>query len=166
MNVAREIQKLQQMSVAGLREKWAELFGEPARSRNRRFLWRRLAWRLQEIEKGGLSERAKRRAEELARDADLRQRLPKGALATAPASDDGATVVRAFASSPDPRLPPPGTVLVRDFRGRRIVTKVLENGFEYEGEVFRSLSAVAKAATGTHWNGYAFFGAAGKGGGR
>lgn len=52
----------------------------------------------------------------------------------------------------------PGTVLARQYKGRTITVTVLEDGFEYAGEVFRTLSAVAKAVTGSHWNGYHFFG--------
>jgi hypothetical protein len=58
----------------------------------------------------------------------------------------------------DERLPIPGTVLTRQYKGHKIVVTVLENGFEYEGEVYRSLSAVAKAVTGSHWSGNLFFG--------
>jgi hypothetical protein len=58
----------------------------------------------------------------------------------------------------DSRLPAPGTVLSRDYRGQRLEVTVLEQGFEYDGVVYRSLSAVARAVTGTHWNGWAFFG--------
>ena len=56
------------------------------------------------------------------------------------------------------RLPIAGTVLTRKYRGRQVETKVLPNGFECEGQVYRSLSAVAKAVTGSHWNGHLFFG--------
>jgi hypothetical protein len=59
--------------------------------------------------------------------------------------------------SRDQRLPLPGTVLTRDYKGQTVQIRVLENGFEYDGEVYRSLSAVAKAITGTHTNGYLFF---------
>jgi hypothetical protein len=52
----------------------------------------------------------------------------------------------------------PGTIVTRQYKGRLLQAKVLRDGFEFEGEVYKSLSAVAKAATGTHWNGYHFFG--------
>jgi len=58
----------------------------------------------------------------------------------------------------DTRLPLPGTLLVREFQSRDIVVKVLDKGFEYEGRHFKSLSAIAKEATGTKWNGFLFFG--------
>jgi hypothetical protein len=60
----------------------------------------------------------------------------------------------------DGRLPLPGTVLTREYRGREIRVTVLDRGFEHEGAVHRSLSAVAKAVTGAHWNGYHFLGIA------
>jgi len=56
------------------------------------------------------------------------------------------------------RLPMPGAMLTRQYRGQTIQVMVLPNGFEYEGQIYRSLSAVAKAVTGSHWNGYGFFG--------
>ena len=59
----------------------------------------------------------------------------------------------------------PGTVLTRDYKDRRITVTVLDDGFEFEGERFRSLSAVARAVTGSHWNGFHFFGLPRKGGG-
>jgi hypothetical protein len=58
---------------------------------------------------------------------------------------------------PDGRLPPPGTVLSRPYKGGTVQVQVLAHGFEYRGEVFRSLSAVARAVTGSHCNGFLFF---------
>ena len=156
MTVEREIAKLQKMTVGELRTRWQELYGAPARSRNRIFLWRRLAWRVQELAYGGLSERAKRRAEELACDADLRQRPPRG-FAPESLTGTGTTVARPFDGGARRRLPQPGSTLVREFRGRKESVLVLENGFEHGGKIYRTLSAVAKAITGTHWNGFAFF---------
>lgn len=78
--VLARIGHLEHMTPAGLREVYREVFGEPSRSNNRRWLSRRIAWRLQAQAEGGLTERAKRRAEELARDADVRSR-PRGARA-------------------------------------------------------------------------------------
>lgn len=192
MDVAREIEKLQTMSVGQLQKRWNEVYGEPARSRNRIFLWRRIAWRIQELEFGGLSERAKRRAEELARDADLRMRVPKGAFAAGeaaqgpgggaggglgvagvpavarglPGAGPGRTIARPLASAAARRLPQAGTILVRDYQGRRLCVKVLEKGFEFDGRIFRSLSAVAREITGTNWNGPVFFGLSAEGGNR
>ncbi len=60
----------------------------------------------------------------------------------------------------DARLPRPGTILTRRFEDRIITVEVLENGFRYEGEVYRSLSAVARKISGTQWNGFLFFASA------
>jgi hypothetical protein len=61
------------------------------------------------------------------------------------------------ASALDPRLPPPGTYLEREYKGRHVVVKVLVNGFEFDGEIYRSLSAIASEVAGTKWNGFLFF---------
>ena len=145
------------MTAGQLRDRYQEVFGEPSRSGNRDFLFKRLAWRLQSLAEGSLSERAKRRAEELARDADVRLTLPRP-----PKAADGAearmVTQPAPAATAHDRLPIPGTVLTRKYRGKHVEVKVLPGGFEYGGQVYRSLSAVAKAATGSHWNGHLFFG--------
>src|SRR5215218_5249348 len=75
--IEQTIMALGKMTVGQLREKYLDVFGEPSRSGNRHFLFKRLAWRIQSLAEGTLSERAKRRAEELARDADLRTTLPR-----------------------------------------------------------------------------------------
>src|SRR5690606_30381223 len=67
------------------------------------------------------------------------------------------TTTASVAFNHDSRLPMPGAILRRPYKGREIVVRVLPHGFEYEGEVYRTLSAVARAVTGTHWNGYHFF---------
>src|SRR5215204_3314843 len=87
--MAARIRALREMTVDELRAKHLELFGEETRSRHKDFLWKRVAWRMQALEEGDLSERAKRRAAELARDADVRVRAPVDVLrrADAPARD-------------------------------------------------------------------------------
>src|SRR3954452_18313376 len=78
------------MGVAALREQYLEVFGEPSGSGNKAYLFKKLAWRLQSLAEGGLSERAKRRAEELVRDADLRtnvRRPPPPPARPPPAND-------------------------------------------------------------------------------
>src|SRR5918993_6063869 len=76
-NVQQTLAALARMTPAQLRAKYLEVFGEPSRSGNKDFLAKRIAWRVQSLAEGGLSERAKRRAEELARDADIRLTIPK-----------------------------------------------------------------------------------------
>ena len=155
-DLKKDIAALAKMNVAQLRRRYVELFGEENRSANRQYLFRRIAWRLQALAEGDLSERARRRAQELARDADLRSRPPRE-LVMAPAPADLKTVTGKVALSRDERLPMPGTVLKRVFKGHEYHVTVLPNGFEYDGQAYRSLSAVAHAITGSHWNGYHFF---------
>jgi len=156
-NVAAELRALERMTAGELREKYLAVFGEETRSGNKRFLQRRIGWRLQELAEGGLSERARRRAEELANEADLRIRAPRGGVPLSIDVARGPTAVGRIAVSPDHRLPMPGTVLTRRYRGETIQVTVLDQGFEYEGQVYRSLTAVATAITKTHWGGYHFF---------
>ncbi len=151
--IGREIAALRRMTPKELRGRYAEVFGEPTRSGNREFLIKRTAWRLQSQAEGGLSERARRRAEQLARDADLRLTPPKG---PSMAGNDR-RVTGTMPSALDGRLPPPGTVITRDYKGQTLRVTVQEDGFEYDGDVYRSISAVAKAITGSHLSGIAFF---------
>ena len=154
-----EIDDLRQMTVGTLRTKHREVFGEESRSSNKQFLFRRIAWRLQARVEGDLAERTRRRALELADDADLRIRAPEGFFvepgpSCAPRPPDRAGAGR------DRRLPAPGTLVTRQYENRRIVVKVLEDGFEYQSQRYRSLSAIAREVTGTRWNGLLFFGLA------
>src|ERR1700678_2927532 len=118
-NLAAEVAALRQMTVNELRSRLAELFGEPTRASNRTWLMRRIAWRLQALAEGDLSERARRRAAELANDADLRLSPPK--VKAAPAADTLAaterTVSGTLADKADDRLPLPGTILSREYKG-------------------------------------------------
>ena len=134
------------------------MFGEPSRSRNKDFLRKKIAWRIQELAEGGLSRRAKARIRELAKDAPARWRRPRGAKALFPFADDGTDLER------DPRLPADGTVLTRVYRGVEYQVKVRKDGFEYQGVVYPSLSKIAREITGTNWNGFLFFGLVKRGG--
>ena len=158
-NTKKEIAALRKMNVPELRQRHIELFGEPNRSGNRQYLFRRIAWRLQAQAEGELSERAKRRAQELARDADIRMTPPRDTHMP-PAPRGLPTAATRIPVARDPRLPAPGTVLTRVFRGLEHHVTVLPSGFEYDGEAYRSLTAIARAITGSHWNGYHFFGLA------
>jgi hypothetical protein len=149
-----EVAALQRLPVPELRARYADLFGEPTRANNRAWLVKRLAWRLQALAEGDLSERARRRAAELARDADLRLSPPRDRPAPAP---QGPTAPQAVPAPRDPRLPPPGTVLARPYKGRVLQVQVLADGFAFAGAVYPSLSAVARAITGSHCNGFLFF---------
>ncbi len=153
-SVIRRIHTLQRMSVAQLRGEWEQLYGEPTRSRNRDYLWRRLAWRVQELAHGGLSEGARERLHSLAPAGFERASTPTQAAKTG----DPEPLRPQPLSRRDPRLPSPGTVLTRQYHGREIRVVALDDGFEWEGRQFRSLSAVARAVTGQRWSGPLFFG--------
>lgn len=153
LNVEKELAALGRLTVAELRLKHAEVFGEPNRSCNKEYLVKRIVWRMQANAYGGLSERARQRAEELANDADLRTTAPKVRKPEAGAPVAKAVVPFARGS----RLPMAGGNLTRRYKGRDIVVRVRPKGFEYEGTIYRTLSAVATAVTGSHWNGYHFF---------
>jgi hypothetical protein len=144
-----DIDALRGQTVTQLKVKYHELFGDESRSNHKQFLIRRVAWRLQAIAEGDLSERARQRAITLAQDADLRLTAPRSSRPTLSAPPGRYR---------DPRLPSPGTVLSRNFQGKMLTVHVLEEGFRYEDRVYRSLSAVARQITGTQWNGFLFFG--------
>jgi Protein of unknown function (DUF2924) len=164
VNVAREVAALQRLTIKELRGKFAEVFGDSTLANNRQWLVRRIVWRIQALAEGDLSERARRRAEELANDADLRV-VPPPELPAAPPAPER-TRTQAVNLPSDGRLPPPGTLITRAYKGETVTVQVLADGFEYAGEVYRSLSAVAKAVTGSHCNGYLFFKLGGNGGER
>lgn len=145
----RQIDGLRRQKVAELKNKYLCVFGRQSQSNNKQFLVRRIAWRLQAEAEGSLSERARQRALALAEEADLRIRAPKTFLKRLSGE------VRRKAA--DPRLPPAGTILTRQFRGQNIAVEVLENGFRYQERVYKSLSAVAREVSGVQWNGFSFF---------
>ena len=121
-----------------LKEQWRQLFeGEPP-AFNRRYLESRLAYRIQELAYGGLKPETVRRLEKLGEEldggrVDVRKR---------PAND----------------RPISGTRLIRDYQGVEHCVTVRDNDFEYQGRPYKSLSAIARAITGTQWNGVVFFG--------
>jgi hypothetical protein len=155
MSIVAEISALRAMSIRELRERYFQVFGEMSRTRNKDYLWRRIAYGIQEQAEGGLSERAKARAQELARDSDLRVRDHVSPEAVAAAARPAAP---AKTRKRDPRLPPVGTVLRRDAHGVTHEVLVGDDGFLYQGERYRSLSGVAIKISGAHCNGFAFFG--------
>jgi hypothetical protein len=153
LNIVNEVAALQGLSVGQLRQRFAELFGETTHASNRTWLVKRIVWRIQALAEGDLSERARRRAEELARDADLRLNPPQSKANTTTPPPEPVRIPAPV----DHRLPPPGTILTRPYKGQLLQVQVLTEGFAYAGRIYPSLSAVAKAITGSHTNGYHFF---------
>ena len=148
-----EIEGLRTLKIKALKVKYRELFGEESRSSNSSHLFRRIAWQVQALANGDLSGQARERARQLAADADLRLGAPGDFWKQVEAAKETRTDVYR-----DPRLPVAGTELRRKHRGQMIDVKVLEQGFEFNGKPYQSLSAIAYRATGTRWNGFSFFG--------
>ena len=121
-----------------LKEQWRQLFESEPPAFNRRYLESRLAYRIQELAYGGLKPETVRRLEKLGEEldggrADVRKR---------PAND----------------RPISGTRLIREYQGVEHCVTVRDDDFEYQGRPYKSLSAIARAITGTQWNGVVFFG--------
>jgi hypothetical protein len=133
--VLAQIAALKAKSTAELRDLWRELFGKELPVLGRRYLEDRIAYRVQELHFGGLSDRARRKLDALADQLE-----PK------------ATRRR------DPGRPVAGTQLRRQWQGTEHVVTVREHDFEYEGQPYRSLSAIAREIAGSRWNGWLFFG--------
>lgn len=151
----REILALRPLSVTELRARYLALFGEETASRNKDYLFKRIAYRMQEQKYGGLSRAAIARAELLAARAPIRRRPPREKPGDPEVATPAAPVVLAVVR--DPRLPAPGTVLRRVFRGEEHAVTVLDDGFEYRGAKYPSLSALATLIAGSRWNGFTFF---------
>jgi hypothetical protein len=153
--VTRELAALSGMTGAQLAAKFEELFGRPAGTRNKQYLRKRIAWEIQARIEGGLSERSLQRIDELA--AHIPERWRAAFDPKAPARPNPNRAQAPSPTQPDPRLPAPGTVLTRLHGGVKHQVTVLADGFEYQGDRYRSLSAIARKITGTAWNGFPFF---------
>lgn len=147
-DISTQIRALQSKPPAALAVRFTELFGKPPRVRNASWLRRQIAWRLQADAFGGLPERARQRLEHLAAAIDLP--IVAAAAPTKPK--------RELTPSDQPGMPAIGTVLTREYRGKTLQVEVRADGVEWDGKVFSSLSAAAKAITGSTWNGKLFFG--------
>ena len=140
--VLMEIESLRRASLQGLREKYRMVFQETTQSRHREHLFRRIAWRLQALAEGDLSQRARERAHQIARDADLRMIAPPDFFTVA-GERIRTTQANRNRRQQDSRLPMPGTLLTRKWKGKTLLVEVLVNGFRYENQHYSSLSAVA-----------------------
>ncbi len=152
-----EIRRIQRLSVNELQTEWSKLYdGEPCRSRNLPYLVKRLCWRLQELQLGGLSQRARERIEHLCPDMYPRACPPRDFR---PSPEALAAKVTEPRRVRDLRLPT-GSVITKTYKGRQIRVVVREDSFEFEGRTFESLSVLAKFITGktTQINGRLFFG--------
>jgi hypothetical protein len=137
-SVVTELAALKRMSVPELKAKWASFFGTPAPNNSRSFLELRIGYRIQELTLGGLTRETRRTLDLLADE--IEGRVGRKAIIA------------------DPRNPVVGTRLVREWDGVEHTVTVMKDGFDWQGRRFKSLSAIARAITGTQWNGYRFFG--------
>ena len=136
--ITSEISELRSYSVEKLRTRSRELFGAEPNVGSRRALEDRLAYRIQELAFGGLSAQTKKRLESIGNELD-----------------GGKSHVRKVRSD---RIPVPGTRLVREWKGVEHTVTVTRDGFDYQGQPYKSLSRIAKRITGTSWSGFVFFG--------
>jgi len=156
ISVWAQIEQMRRATVSELQVKYLELFGQPSHSNHKQFLFRRIAWRLQALAMAILPNTPASERLAIAHDADLRIKAPRHLVGTAKQVLQPTLRSRRRAGR-DERLPPPGTILRRELQGQIIVVQVLEHGFQYQDRFYKSLSAIARQVTGTHWNGYAFF---------
>lgn len=155
LNINREVARMKAMRTAELKAYYEEVLGAPPRSHNRDWLVKRIAWRLQANDEGDLPERVRMRALALADDSDLRIR--PGQNFTAAVDEAAAKIFLPTDDKRDPRLPLPGSEITRVYKGRLITVLVRKEDFEFNGDVYKSLTAIAKDVTGSHVNGFAFF---------
>jgi hypothetical protein len=145
-SVLAQLAALPEKTLPELKQLWRELYDREAPSGNKPFLIKRLAYRIQELAYGGLSARAEAKLNVLIEEEDRR--------------------VKGQPSLRKGDRPIAGTRLIRQWQGVEHCVTVLDDGFEYEGRKYRSLSAIARAITGTRWNGWVFFAVRRSGAGR
>jgi len=136
--IPARIAALKTTPTPALRKQWRELFGTMPPPFNRRYLESRLAYRIQELTYGGLKPQTLKRLAKLGDELDGGDRLKSRIRA------DIKPIV--------------GTSLLREWQGIEHVVTVTVDGYEWQGRPYKSLSAIARAITGTRWNGWVFFG--------
>lgn len=156
LNITKEVATMQRQSVNALRERYRQVFGDDTQARNKQWLIKRIAWKLQANKEGDISERARRLAMEIAQSSDIRTSAPK--IRTRPIEQTCATASTIITPPADSRLPVAGTLLMKNYKGRSVQVRVLPNTFVYEGEQYKSLTAIARLVTGQkNINGFQFF---------
>ncbi|MDE3037377.1 MAG: DUF2924 domain-containing protein [Pseudomonadota bacterium] len=135
-NVITQVAALKTMTAAELKEQWKKLNESEPPPFNRGYLESRLAYRLQEIAYGGMKKDTVKRIEALRENIANNAPYKPG----------------------NKNRPPIGAILVREHRGIEHRVRVLKDGFDYNGKIYKSLTAVASNIAGVHWNGPMFFG--------
>jgi hypothetical protein len=152
MSTKSLLQRLPTMTAKQLQAEYLRTFGEPTRSANKSWMIKRIAWKMQTDGHPGLSPEAQAKAQEL---------LPTSTFRLNPPPQLEAQMPKPKASTPsdgrDPRLPAPGTIITRLYKGELLQVTVNQDDFTYQGERYASLSAIARLITGSHCNGFRFF---------
>jgi hypothetical protein len=148
-DILNQVLALKELKSEELLTKYIEVFdGQRPSINNAEYLRKKISYRIQEIAHGGLSNAAKTSLQQLITVYDpINNRL----LRKMKDKESGVKIRR------DRRLPIPGSIITKIYKGTVIKVKVLEKGFEYDDKIYRTLSRVANAITGDHWNGYLFF---------
>ncbi|MFH1373978.1 MAG: DUF2924 domain-containing protein [bacterium] len=153
----QRISALQKMGLKELREEYAKIFGKESKSRSRKYLYAAIAKKLQaasgQAESKGSSDSAL-----TSKFNPKRKRLVRNSTKAKGSAKQPRKRQSRPLGATDPRLPKVGTTITKTYKGKKINVRVLENGFEYAGQQFRSLSALARHITGSIWNGFLFFG--------
>ena len=144
-SVLKQIADLENRSYDELVQIWRTLYGKDPTASNRPYIIKRLAYRIQELHFGGLSERAHKMMDQIL---DVNGFDENG----------GKSNARGKEQRRKSGIPVVGTKIRREWRGKAYEVTVIYGGFEYEGRRYNSLTAIAQTITGTHWNGRDFFG--------
>jgi len=136
--VLERLAHLKTLPTPALKQQWRNLFETEPPPYNRRFLESRLAYRIQELAYGGLKPETVKRLEALG------EQIASGKIIASRSGEENRPIA--------------GTRLIREWQGIEHAVTVLHDGYEWQGRPYKSLSAVARAITGTRWNGWVFFG--------
>lgn len=152
-NISEQIQALKSTTLPEIQKRYEELFNAAeAPCVNKPYLIKKIAYKLQETTYGGLSDNARAQIAELIEKYD-----PVNNKTLRPQVVSAGKNVVSIPFLRDKRLPIPGTIIYKKYKGQNIHVKVLEKGFEYKDKYYRSLTAIAYDITGAHWNGFSFF---------
>jgi len=151
-NIIANIMGVKEKSLRELKAKYGELLpNNKTICSNRVYLWRQIAYRIQKQEYGDIPPETKSKIQQL-----IQQYYPinNKTLRFNSILEDKP---KKPTLSRDKRLPIPGTIITKEYKGIKLQIQVLESGFEYNNKIYKSLTAIAKEITGAHWNGYLFF---------